>query len=104
VSSDSPYVTASAYGPGFAFVPATGVTYPASGENLVNSPISSACFSCHDTSAAKAHMVLNGGSIYEKRSITLTKTETCLICHGAASSTNISNATAPTIKAVHRWW
>lgn len=50
--------------------------------NLVNSPIASACFSCHDTSLAKAHIVSNGGSVYETRSTALLKTETCLICHG----------------------
>ncbi len=40
-----------------------------SGDNLVSSPIAAACFSCHDSSAATAHMKANGGSLYEKRSV-----------------------------------
>ena len=58
--------------------------------NLVNSPIASACFSCHDTSLAKAHMVSNGGSVYEARSTALLKTETCLICHGVGRVADVA--------------
>ena len=50
---------------------------------LISSPIASACFACHDTSSAKAHMTTNGGAIYEARSTALTKSEGCLTCHGA---------------------
>jgi len=67
-------------------VSVTGVVTPATtgvdGETLVNSPIASACFSCHDTDLAKAHIRSNGGSVYEPRSTALGKSETCLICHG----------------------
>ncbi len=62
---------------------ATGYTRPAEGTTLVSSPLSSACFSCHDTSAAKAHMTTNGGAIYEARSTAFSKSEACLTCHGA---------------------
>lgn len=58
--------------------------------NLVNSPIASACFSCHDTSLAKAHITSNGGAIYETRSTALLKTETCLICHGAGRVADVA--------------
>jgi OmcA/MtrC family decaheme c-type cytochrome len=99
----SPFVTAGAnYGLAFN---ATAVTQdPTYSNNLVISPISAACYSCHDTSAAKAHMVQNGGSINVARSVALGNTETCLVCHGAVSSTNVTNVTTPAIKAVHRWW
>ena len=59
----------------------------------MNSPISSACFGCHDGTAAMAHMRLNGGSLYEARSAALSKIETCLVCHGAGKTADI--------KAVH---
>jgi OmcA/MtrC family decaheme c-type cytochrome len=104
VSPDSPYVSALPYGANFSYFTGTQQTFAAAGTNLVNSPISSACFSCHDTNTAKAHMELNGGSIYRTRVTALASTETCLVCHGGISSTNAFNATAANIKAVHRWW
>ena len=81
-----------------AVVSATAYVQPASGTTLVNSPISSPCFSCHDTDAAKAHMRLNGGSIYATRaSVTVggkvVNGESCLVCHGAGRDFDI--------KAVH---
>lgn len=98
---------AGAYGSGFSVVTTTGavVTTEPAGTTLVNSPISAACYACHDTATAKNHMEINGGSIYAARTAALAKKETCLICHGAASSTNgASNPNTPTIKSVHRWW
>lgn len=83
--STAPYIAQTAgtdYGVK-ASVSTTGVTTQATGLSLVNSPISSACFSCHDTSAAKGHMTTNGGAIYEARSTALNKTEACITCHGA---------------------
>jgi OmcA/MtrC family decaheme c-type cytochrome len=105
----APYIAQTAgtvYGSGFSAATTTGavVTTEAAATTLVSSPISAACFSCHDSGAARSHMVLNGGSIYEARSTALAKTETCLVCHGALSTTNITNVTTPAIKAVHRWW
>jgi OmcA/MtrC family decaheme c-type cytochrome len=68
----SPYVSYGVgYGNTFSFSATTGATTTASGNNLVISPISSACFACHDTTNAKEHMKINGGSIYEKRSIAI---------------------------------
>jgi len=105
----SPFVTAG-QDYGLAFNPATSILGisteqdPTYLNNLVMSPISAVCFGCHDTSAAKAHMTQNGGSINVARSAALNITETCLVCHGAVSTTNITNTTTPAIKAVHRWW
>jgi OmcA/MtrC family decaheme c-type cytochrome len=92
------------YGSGFAYSTSTGavVTTAAAGTTLVNSPISAACFACHDTKAARAHMENQGGSIYAPRSTALAKTELCTTCHGKAD--NVLNTTVPTVKAVHRWW
>jgi OmcA/MtrC family decaheme c-type cytochrome len=71
---------------GARFDSATGT--PAAGTTLVISPIATACFACHDTNTAKAHMESNGASIYEPRSTALdvngkpVRTEQCLTCHG----------------------
>jgi OmcA/MtrC family decaheme c-type cytochrome len=101
----SPFVTpGAAYGGTFAFNAGTGATTAAASTTLVSSPISAACFSCHDSSLAKQHMIAEGGAIYEARSTAISKKELCIVCHGPLSTTNITNATSPTIKAVHRWW
>ena len=108
---NSPYISASTnYGNGFSFTPegstvasytnsagtaSTAHVAAAGGEivapdsaTLVSSPISAACFSCHDTTTAKGHMTLYGGFIYTARSVVgaanlANNPETCLICHGA---------------------
>jgi len=64
-------------------VSASGVVSTSTaGTNLVNSPIASACFSCHDTSTAKNHMETNGAVIYGVRGTNPVNTEACLACHG----------------------
>jgi OmcA/MtrC family decaheme c-type cytochrome len=96
----SPYITSlTNYGFGFVFNPGLttsnackpdgtvvsnppGGTVEADSVTLVNSPIATACFACHDSVPDRAHMVLNGGSIYDPRGTALTQPETCLICHG----------------------
>jgi OmcA/MtrC family decaheme c-type cytochrome len=86
VAALSPYVLKDntySYGSGFSFNVATGATTEAAATTLVNSPIASACFACHDTDAARGHMSSNGGAIYEPRSTALQKIEGCLVCHGA---------------------
>jgi OmcA/MtrC family decaheme c-type cytochrome len=57
---------------------------PAAGTTLVTSPITAACFSCHDDATATAHMRAMGGSLYAVRSTVSTtlNVETCLDCHG----------------------
>jgi OmcA/MtrC family decaheme c-type cytochrome len=90
----SPYVAQTAgtdYGTGYSNStgappsPATLVN-----ANLVSSPIANACFSCHDSSTAQAHMNQDGGgSIYQARSTALAKTENCLFCHGSGKIVDI---------------
>ena len=71
------------------------VTNPPSGtleadpRTLVNSPIATACFSCHDTDLARTHMEINGGSIYASRGTALGTIETCMVCHDAGRIADI---------------
>ncbi len=68
----SPYVALDTnYGSGFSYNATTGVTTPAAGTTLVTSPITAACFACHDSSSAAAHMKANGGVIYQRRSVAI---------------------------------
>ncbi len=75
--------------------PVGGTTIAADKETFVESPITSACFACHDASVAKLHMAQYGGVIYGPRKNsdstfpttgvftgTLINKETCLTCHG----------------------
>jgi OmcA/MtrC family decaheme c-type cytochrome len=88
--SVSPYVTVGKdYGAGYSVNAATGVATAAAGTTLVDSPITTACFACHDSDLAKVHMISNGGSIYEARSTALAKPEQCLICHGTGRVADI---------------
>jgi len=54
--------------------------------DIVISPYSAACVSCHDDSAAKAHITANGGVVNKARSTFTAGTEQCVICHGAGRS------------------
>ncbi|HET8541111.1 MAG TPA: OmcA/MtrC family decaheme c-type cytochrome [Anaeromyxobacter sp.] len=58
-----------------------GLTLEASPLTLVTSPTVTVCSACHDSSLARSHMVLNGGSFYEPRSSALGKVEQCFVCH-----------------------
>ncbi|MFZ4438632.1 MAG: OmcA/MtrC family decaheme c-type cytochrome [Syntrophales bacterium] len=51
--------------------------------DLVITPYSAACVSCHDSDASKAHMETNGGKVNKKRSDVVTGSEACATCHGA---------------------
>jgi OmcA/MtrC family decaheme c-type cytochrome len=81
--SFSPYVTLDAptLGTAFSFSAATGVTTPATATTLVNSPIATACFACHDDALAMAHIRSNGGSLYAARTTALATPEQCTLCH-----------------------
>jgi OmcA/MtrC family decaheme c-type cytochrome len=48
-------------------------------------PFTAACVSCHDSTAAQAHMTLNGGQIKVLRSDLNIAGESCAVCHGAGS-------------------
>jgi OmcA/MtrC family decaheme c-type cytochrome len=80
--SKSPYVAPGSYGSGFSVSSSTGAITDAAPTTLVTSPVATACFACHDSTLAQAHMEANGGSIYAARSSALATTETCLVCHG----------------------
>jgi OmcA/MtrC family decaheme c-type cytochrome len=54
--------------------------------DIVISPYSAACVSCHDDSAAKSHMTANGGVVNKARTAFTAGTEQCVICHGAGRS------------------
>jgi len=62
--------------------------------NLVTSPWTQSCASCHDTPSAIAHMEASGGAHYKTRSEALGKTEQCATCHGPGRSVNIRDAHA----------
>ncbi len=68
---------------------APGTSVEAAGSTLVNSPITTACFACHDSKLARAHMEINGGSVYLPRSVALAKTETCMVCHDSGRIADI---------------
>jgi OmcA/MtrC family decaheme c-type cytochrome len=52
-------------------------------QDIVATPFASACFSCHDTPLAAAHMEQNGALVARERSmITPAYVETCALCHG----------------------
>jgi OmcA/MtrC family decaheme c-type cytochrome len=84
--SGGPTCTCSTAQPCTGVVATCSLTAPcqAQGTTLVTSPIAAACVACHDTASAVDHMQTNGASIWEPRSIALTKPqkEECLICHG----------------------
>lgn len=80
-------VVTPAYAANQVVAPAQGTTIAADPATLVESPVSSACFACHDTSTAKLHMSQYGGVLYGLRSSytvsgALVNNETCLVCHG----------------------
>ncbi len=64
-------------------------TLDADARTLVNSPIAAVCTACHDTSLAKAHIEMNGGSIYAPRTTALATVETCMICHATGHIADI---------------
>jgi OmcA/MtrC family decaheme c-type cytochrome len=76
------------YGTAFSYNGVTGVATQAAATTLVSSPISAACYSCHDDKTARTHMELNGGILYKDRS-NVGKVETCLICHGKGTIADI---------------
>ena len=95
---------------GVAYTLAPGATREADGNTLVNSPIANACFSCHTTDAAAAHMKANGGSLYATRTslrtdpanpTKLINNEQCLVCHGAGRVADAEVIHAQTMKPVN---
>jgi len=54
--------------------------------DLMTTPFTAACASCHDSAPAAAHMRLNGGQISVARSTLNTAGESCAVCHGVGST------------------
>jgi hypothetical protein len=49
---------------------------------LVNSPITAACATCHDSPTGISHMQQMGGTFYGTRAAALATPEKCMVCHG----------------------
>ena len=62
----------------------------ANATDLVITPYTAACVSCHDGANAKAHMTANGGAINKPRSTVNAAAEQCAICHGAGRSADVN--------------
>jgi hypothetical protein len=75
------------YGSGPAFSSTTQTVTQGAATNLVTSPTTTVCLSCHVTSDAQSHMRINGGSVYAARGSGTTPNagvvESCDVCHGA---------------------
>ena len=60
----------------------------ANAADTVTTPWAGACVSCHDNSAAKSHITINGGAVNVARSVAqaipraLEDVESCAVCHG----------------------
>jgi OmcA/MtrC family decaheme c-type cytochrome len=74
-------------------------------DNLVSSPISAACFGCHDSKEAVSHIQVNGGTLYQPvssvsvsgtadRSKGFAKVEQCMVCHGPGRTADIKEVHA----------
>lgn len=54
--------------------------------DLMTTPFTASCGSCHDSAPAAAHMKLNGGQIMVPRVALNSAAESCAVCHGAGST------------------
>jgi len=54
--------------------------------DLMTTPFTASCISCHDSVPSKAHMTLNGGQILVARSTLNSAGESCAVCHGPGST------------------
>lgn len=71
-----------------------GRTLLPNANDLVTTPFTASCVSCHDAPAAKAHMKQNGGQIKVLRSVADPGNEACVTCHGSTGPVSVN--------AVHR--
>ena len=58
-------------------------------QDLVTTPFTGACVSCHDLTSSVAHMKSNGGQIKVQRSLAIPDNEACATCHGATGTASI---------------
>lgn len=54
--------------------------------DLMTTPFTASCASCHDSAPAAAHMKLNGGQILVPRAVLNNAGESCAVCHGAGAA------------------
>ncbi|HBA71843.1 MAG: hypothetical protein A2X82_03330 [Geobacteraceae bacterium GWC2_55_20] len=59
--------------------------------DLVTTPFTGACVSCHDAPNAKAHMKQMGGQIRVARSVADPSSEACVTCHGSTGANPLWN-------------
>jgi OmcA/MtrC family decaheme c-type cytochrome len=66
--------------------------------DFVITPISAACYACHDSADAKAHMGQNGAAINDNRSdvVAASSVETCSVCHGTGKTVDLAVVHAAT--------
>ncbi len=60
-------------------------------QDLVITPFTATCISCHSTKTAKAHMKQNGGQIAVTRASADPSSEACITCHGASGPAALWN-------------
>jgi len=72
--------------------PATNAMKQLNPADVTTSPYAGACVSCHKGTSAKAHMELNGAFVDKDRSVTVTATESCAVCHGSGAAYDVSAA------------
>lgn len=58
-------------------------------QDIVTTPFTAACVSCHDLASSKAHMKQNGGQIKVARSLVVPANEACATCHGVTGTASI---------------
>ena len=69
--------------------------------DFVITPTGAACYACHDSADAKAHMEQNGAAINDNRSdVTASgSVETCSVCHGTGKTADLAVVHAATDEA-----
>ncbi|MFO1292702.1 MAG: OmcA/MtrC family decaheme c-type cytochrome [Rubrivivax sp.] len=93
VSTLSPYVqTGVAYGSIYSVATATGNATEAAPTTLVMTPTTAVCVACHDSTNAVWHYRINGGSVYDARSVAATQRESCFVCHAPGRVAAIAEA------------
>ena len=66
-------------------------TKGANATDHVTTPYTAACVSCHDSTAAQAHMKTQGGLINVNRSVAKAGSgEACATCHGTGKSEDVA--------------
>jgi OmcA/MtrC family decaheme c-type cytochrome len=60
--------------------------------DFVITPTTAACYACHDSADAKAHMEQNGAAINDNRSdvVAANPVETCSVCHGTGKTADLA--------------